>query len=99
MDAAQTDATSAENHEDWGRAARDYRGILSVRPSDHHASESLKSLLAKAHELYMQGYVAAERDPDGAAHNLEQALRILAPGDTDYDKAKTKLAQVKGPEH
>ncbi|MBS2029119.1 MAG: hypothetical protein JST54_14545 [Deltaproteobacteria bacterium] len=97
VESAEAEAHAAETREDPGRAARAYRSVLAVRPSDRHAGDALKSLLAKAHELYMQGYVAAERDPDGAAHALEMSLRILAPGDADYDKARTKLAEVKGP--
>ena len=99
VESAQAEANAAETREDWGRAAHAYRSVLAVRPSDRHSADALKALLAKAHELYMQGYVAAERDPDGAAHALEQSLRILAPGDADYDKARTKLAEVKGPGH
>lgn len=93
--ALNEDARAAALHEEWGRAARDYRGVLSIRPADRHAREELNRLLARAHELYLQGYVNAPRDPDGADHALVQALKILAPGDADYAKARAKLDEVR----
>lgn len=78
------------------RAAQHFRAAVEADPGNDAAQRQLERAVARAKELYLEGYVARTTDPETARRIFRRVVQVLPPGDETYEKAKRWLDQLEG---
>jgi hypothetical protein len=86
----------ARGDEQLGRASQHFRAAVDADPSNDAAQRQLEHAVARAKELYLEGYVARTTDPETARRIFKRVIQVLPPGDETYEKAKRWLDQLEG---
>jgi tetratricopeptide (TPR) repeat protein len=89
-------ASAAMAAAQWSRASQYTQRALRANPQHEGSQRLLTQLRAKAKDVYMEGYVIKDNNPDGARELMRQVLEMAPSGDETHTKAKRLLSTLGG---
>ncbi len=90
--AAAAKAAMARN--DLSSAARSYRTVLQLVPSDPQAKAGLAQIQKRAEDLYLEAYIIRDRDPRAASDKFRLVMDVLPPEHPTFAKAQAQLGAL-----
>ena len=88
---------SAMARQEYGTAAKAFRQALRFNPKATSAAAALQDIARKAKDVYLQGYVEKDRNPDLARQRFRQVLDMVPSDHEVYADAKRRLDDMTGP--
>jgi pSer/pThr/pTyr-binding forkhead associated (FHA) protein len=79
---------------DLATAFQMFKSAARFDPGDTRARQGLDDVLAKAEDLFQEGYMLRDRDPREAIRKFTTVVRATDPGTTVHEKAKNQLAAM-----
>ncbi|MGI5861520.1 MAG: FHA domain-containing protein [Myxococcales bacterium] len=77
--------------QEYGTAAKAFRQAIRFNPKAFEAKAALQEIARKAKDVYLQGYVEKDRNPDMARAKFRQVLDMVPPDHEVYQDAKKRL--------
>lgn len=87
---------SAQADKKYPEAYRAFRDATNAVPGYPNAQRKLSELAGQARDLFNQGYIVKDNDPETARQKWKQVLAMVPPDDEIYAKAKKWLDQTNG---
>ncbi|MBI5549810.1 MAG: FHA domain-containing protein [Deltaproteobacteria bacterium] len=87
---------AAANRQDYGTAARAYKDALRINPNSKEAKDGLALLRRNAEDVYREGYMLRERDPDAARKRFRDVIEMVPAGDELAAKAQGRIDDIDG---
>jgi pSer/pThr/pTyr-binding forkhead associated (FHA) protein/tetratricopeptide (TPR) repeat protein len=85
---------SALARQEYGIAARAYREALRFNPSSVEAKSGLQEIARRAKEVYLEGYVEKDRNPDFARRKFREVLDMVPSDNQVHQDARRRLEDL-----
>lgn len=85
---------AAMSRQEYGLAAKTFKQVLRFDPKVKEAKSALTDISAKAHEVYLEGYVQMQRSPDAARRKFQEVMEMVPSTDKNYQDAQRRLSQL-----
>lgn len=88
------EASNAKTVRNWVTAIQKAQTVLEVDPGHPGANAIIQEARSQAHDIYLRGYQLRETSPDEAGRLFKDVIMMTPPGDTDHEKAKSRLEEL-----
>ncbi len=88
------EASNAKTVRNWVTAIQKAQMVLEVDPGHPGANAIIQEARSQAHDIYLRGYQLRETSPDEAGRLFKDVMTMTPPGDTDHEKAKSRLEEL-----
>jgi pSer/pThr/pTyr-binding forkhead associated (FHA) protein len=88
------EASNAKALRNWITAISKAQTALEVDPGHPGANAIIEEARKLAHDIYLRGYQLRESSPDEAGKLFKDVITMTPPGDTDHEKAKSRLEEL-----